>query len=181
MWRKAIPWLVLLGLLVGSHWWVYQHGKGVVAAAWKLADTTRERNDNATINDLQQQLRRQETKVAGQLLAAETNYQESLRHVEAEKSRLLAAVAVGKRRLSVPVKSASCSAAGSAAQGAGGGADPAPRAELSAEAGEFLVGLAAEADAVAVELNRCVDRLEVQWLVPQSNPMSTPKIMQETP
>ncbi|WP_081455922.1 lysis system i-spanin subunit Rz [Pseudogulbenkiania ferrooxidans] len=181
MWRKAIPWLLLLGLLVGSHWWAYRHGKDVVASAWKLADATRERNDNATINDLQQQLRRQEARAASQLLAAETNYQESLRHVEAEKSRLLADAAAGRRRLSVPVKAASCPAAGSTAQGAGGAADPAPRAELSDAAAGFLVGLAAEADAVAVELNRCVDRLEVLWHLPQKDPKSTPKIMQETP
>lgn len=161
MWRKAIPWLVLLGVLVGSHWWIYRHGKDVATAAWKLADATRERNDNATINDLQQRLRRQEAKAAGQLLAAETNYQESLRHVEAEKNRVLADAAAGLRRLSVPVKVAGVPAAGAAAQGAGGAADPAPRAELSDEAAGFLVGLAAEADAVAVELNRCADRVDV--------------------
>ncbi|MCP1289806.1 lysis protein [Chromobacterium sp. S0633] len=159
MWRKAIPWLVLLGLLVGSHWWAYHQGKDVVTAAWRLADATRERNDSATFNDLQQRLRRQEAKAASQLLAAETNYQESLRHVEAEKNRLLADAVAGRRRLSVPVKAASCSPAGSATYGAGGSADPAPRAELSVEAAGFLVGLAAEADAVAVELNRCVDRV----------------------
>ncbi|MEQ6289621.1 lysis system i-spanin subunit Rz [Vogesella sp. GCM10023246] len=181
MWRKVIPWLALLGVLAGTHWLTYGHGKAVVTLARDLADAERERNNNATINDLQQQLRRNESAGAAKLLAAETRYREGLLNVQAEKNRILADHAAGRLRLSVPVKPASCPAAGVAANLAEGGADPAPRAELSDAATEFLVGLASEADAVAVELNRCVDRLEVQWPLPQSNPMSTLKIMQETP
>ncbi|WP_174875207.1 lysis system i-spanin subunit Rz [Vogesella oryzae] len=161
MWRKAIPWLVLLAALAGSHWWAYSHGKQVVTLARDLADATRERDNNATINDLQQQRRRDDAVAATKLLAAEESYRKGLLDVQAEKNRILADAAAGRLRLSIPVKPASCPAAGTAANVAEGGADPAPRAELSDAATEFLVGLASEADAVAVELNRCADRVDV--------------------
>lgn len=162
MWRKALPWLALLAALTGSHWLAYRHGKSVVSAAWKLADTTRERNHNAALNDLQQRLRHQEADAARQLLAAETRYQEQRRHAETEKARILADHAAGLRRLSVPIKPAACHVANPSANVGGSSTDPAPRAELSAEAVGFLVGLAAEADAVAIELNRCADRLAIR-------------------
>ncbi|MEQ6290552.1 lysis system i-spanin subunit Rz [Vogesella sp. GCM10023246] len=158
MWRKAIPWLALLAALVGSRWWAYSHGKDVVTLARDLGDAKRERDNNATINDLQQQLRRKESAAASALLAAETRYREGLLNVQAEKNRILADAAAGRLRLSVPIKPASCPAAGAAANVAEGGADPAPRAELSDAATAFLVSLASEADAIAVELNRCVSR-----------------------
>lgn len=160
MWKKAIPWLVLLAVLASTHWWVYSHGKEVVTLARDLDDAKRERDNNATINDLQQLLRRNESAAAAKLLAAETRYREGLLNVQAEKNRILADHAAGRLRLSVPVKPASCPAAGAAANLAEGGADQAPRAELSDAATEFLVGLASEADAVAVELGRCADRVD---------------------
>ena len=181
MWKKAIPWLVLLAVLAGTHWWVYSHGKAVVTLARDLADAKRERDNNAAINDLQQQLRRKESAAASALLAAETRYREGLLNVQAEKNRILADHAAGRLRLSVPIKPASCPAAGAAADVAAGGADQAPRAELSDAAAEFLVGLTSEADAVAVALNRCVDRLEAAWLIPQSNSKSTPNFAQVNP
>lgn len=177
MWKKAIPWLVLLGVLAGTHWWVYSHGKAGVTLARDLADAERERNNNATINDLQQQLRRNESAAAAKLLAAETLYREGLLNVQAEKNRILADHAAGRLRLSVPVKPASCPAAGVAANLAEGGAYPAPRAELSDAATEFLVGLASDADAVAVALNRCVDHLETVWPISHRGPESTPNFV----
>lgn len=181
MWKKAIPWLVLLAVLAGTHWWVYSHGKAVVTLARDLAGAKRERDNNATINDLQQQLRRNESAAATKLLAAEARYRKGLLDVQAEKNRILAGHAAGRLRLSVPIKPTSCPAAGAAANLAEGGANPAPRAELSAAAAEFLVGLASEADAVAVELNRCVSRLEVVWSLTQNNSESTPNFAQLNP
>lgn len=156
--RYLMPAVLLLGL---SHGLAYWSGQSAERRDWQLAETTRERDDNAAINDLQQQLRRTESAGASQLLAAETRYHEGLLDVQAQKNRILAAHAAGTARLSVPVKAASCTAGGAAANVAVGTADPASRAELSDAAAGFLVGLAAEADSVAVELNRCADRVDV--------------------
>ncbi|MCQ4143234.1 lysis system i-spanin subunit Rz [Vogesella sp. AC12] len=158
---KLVPIIVVVVLLGLSHGLAYWSGQSAERQDQQLAAVTRERDDNAAINDLQQQLRRAESAGASQLLAAETRYQKGLLDVQTQKARILAGHAAGTARLSVPVKAASCTAASPAANLAGDGADPAPRAELSNEAAEFLVGLAAEADAVAVELNRCADRVDM--------------------
>ena len=159
--RHLMPAILLLALLGLSHGLAYWSGQSAEQQRWQLAETTRERDDNAAINDLQQQLRRTESAGAGQLLAAETRYQKGLADVQAEKTRILTAHAAGTARLSVPVKAASCKATSPAANLAGSGADPAPRAELSDTAVGFFVGLSAESDTVAVELNRCADRVDV--------------------
>ena len=159
--RHLMPAILLLTLLGLSHGLAYWSGQSAERRDWQLAETTRERDDNAAINDLQQQLRRTESAGASQLLAAETRYQKGLADVQTQKNRILAAHAASTARLSVPVKAASCTAASPTANVAGGSADPAPRAELSDAAVGFLVGLTAESDAVAVELNRCADRVEV--------------------
>lgn len=159
--RHLMPAILLLALLGLSHGLAYWSGQSAERRDWQLVETTRERDDNAAINDLQQQLRRAESAGASQLLAAETRYQKGLADVQAQKDRILAAHAAGTARLSIPVKAASCTAASLAANVAGGRTDPAPRAELSDAAASFLVGLAAESDAVAVELNRCADRVDV--------------------
>lgn len=159
--RQLMPTILLLALLGLSHGLAYWSGQSAERRDWQLVETTRERDDNAAINDLQQQLRRAESAGANQLLAAETRYQKGLADVQAQKDRILADHAAGTARLSVPVKAASCTVASPAANLAGVGADPAPRAELSDAAAGFLVGLAAESDAVAVELNRCADRVDV--------------------
>lgn len=159
--RNLVPVILLLALLGLSHGLAYWSGQSAEQQRWQLADAERERDDNAAINDLQQQLRRTESTAAGQLLAAETRYQKGLADVQAEKARILAAHAAGTARLSVPVKVASCTAGSAAANLAASGADPAPRAELSDAAVGFFVGLASEADGVAVELNRCVEQLDV--------------------
>lgn len=159
--RQLIPAIILLALLGLSHGLAYWFGQSAERQDQQLAAVTRERDDNAAINDLQQQLRRAETAAASRLLTAETRYQKGLADVQAQKDRILAAHTAGTARLSVPVKAASCTATSPAANLAGDGADPAPRAELSDTAVGFLVGLAAEADAVAVELNRCAARVEV--------------------
>lgn len=159
--RNLMPVIILLALLGLSHGLAYWSGQSAERQDQQLAVVTRERDDNAAINDLQQQLRRKENAGASQLLAAETRYQKGIADVQAQKNRILAAHAAGTARLSVPVNAASCTAAIPAANVAGGGADPAPRAELSDAAAGFLVGLAAESDAVAVELNRSADRVDV--------------------
>ncbi|MEQ6292207.1 lysis system i-spanin subunit Rz [Vogesella sp. GCM10023246] len=155
---KLVPAIVVMLLLGLSHGLTYRSGQRAERQVWQLKTTTSERDNTATINDLQQQLRRKESAASSALLAAETRYREGLLNVQAEKNRILSDAAAGRLRLSVPVKPANCPAASAAANVAEDGADPAPRAELSDSATEFLVGLASEADAVAVELNRCADR-----------------------
>lgn len=159
--RQLMPAILLLALLGLSHGLAYWSGQSAERRDWQLAATTRERDDNAAINDLQQQLRRKESAAASALLAAETRYREGLLNVQAEKNRIFADHVAGRQRLSVPIKPASCTTTSAAANVAGGGADQTQRAELSNEAAEFLVGLAADADSVAVELNRCADQVDV--------------------
>lgn len=158
---KLVPVIVVMLLLGLSHGLAYWSGQSAERQAWQLKTTVRERDDNAAINDLQQQLRRKESAMASALLAAETRYREGLLNVQAEKNRVFADHAAGRQRLSVPIKPASCTTTIAAANVAGGGADQTQRAELSNEAAEFLVGLAADADSVAVELNRCADQVDV--------------------
>lgn len=158
---KLAPIIVVVALLGLSHALAYWSGQSAERQDQQLAAVTRERDDNVAINDLQQQLHRAELAGASQQLAAETRYREGLLNVQAEKNRILTDHVAGRQRLSVPVKAASGTTASAAANPAGGGSDQAQRAELSNEAAEFLVGLAAEADAVAVELNRCATRVEV--------------------
>jgi len=158
---KLAPIIVVVVLLGLSHGLAYWSGQSAERQDQQLAAVTRERDDNAAINDLQQQLRRAESAAAGQLLAAETRYREGLLNVQAEKNRILADHVAGRQRMSVPIKAASGTTASAAANPAGGGSDQAQRAELSNEAAEFLVGLASEADAVVVELKRCVDRVDI--------------------
>lgn len=161
MWNRIAAVAVVLVPLGLSHGLAYWSGQSAERQRWQLEAAARKRDDNAAINDLQQRLRRQESAAASQLLAAENRYQKGLSDVEAEKNRIIAGYRAGAVRLSIPVKAAAFRPEGAAPGGSEGGADPAPRAELSDAAAGFLVGLAAEADAVAVELNRCADRVDV--------------------
>lgn len=161
MWNRIAAVAVVLVPLGLSHGLVYWSGQSAGRQRWQLETAGRERDDNAAINDLQQRLRRQESAAASQLLAAENRYQKGVSDVEAEKNRIIAGYRAGAVRLSIPVKAATCQPAGAAASPAAGGADPAPRAELSDAAAAFLTGFAADADAVVVELNRCADRVDV--------------------
>jgi len=161
IWSRLAPVFVVLVPLALSHGLAYWSGQSAERDDWRLRTAEQGRRDEQVIADLQRQLRHAETRATSDLLAAETRYRKDLQNVESEKNRLLAGLRAGAVRLSVPVKPQVCQPAGAAPGGAEGGTDPAPRAELSDAAAGFLVELGAEADAVAVELNRCADRVDV--------------------
>lgn len=112
---------------------------------------------NARIIELERAARAQEQRNADQLAAASKTYQESIEHEKATHDRTVADLRSGARRLRIELArrpAAAGDTAGTAGPGAGR-CDGEARAELSAAAAEFLVGLAGEADAVVHQLTAC--------------------------
>lgn len=100
-----------------------------------------------------------ERAAAQRISELEASYQEEKDHAIEARDRVIADLRAGNRRLYVNVTTPAGAAAGRAGSG---GADQETRAQLSTADGEFLIRFAAEADAVVLELNRCVDRSTVE-------------------
>lgn len=157
---RAAMLAVLLPLLLWAIWLAGEASGRAAAELQAEADLAKERERAALVLlEAQGRVRQVEQQARREAAARDQLHQEQMKNVEDDKARVLRAHADGAVRLSVPVKRAECRASQPAASGAAGAGDPAPRAELSGAAAEFLVGLASDADKVALELNRCADRV----------------------
>ncbi len=160
-WVKLLVFVALIAAVVAA-FYAYgqqQFGLGGQAerAAWLSRENTELTAANSRIKALQEEYRKQEQDHAAALAAVSTQYQQELTHAKAEKDRVIAGLRTGAVRLRIPVTCPLSTHGGDAsALGTGtAGRDGETRAELSAEASEFLVVLASEADAVVHQLGAC--------------------------
>ncbi|WP_048811773.1 lysis protein [Methylobacillus flagellatus] len=162
--------LLLAGLhLYGQH--QFSLGEAAEKARWVARDNAALRAANAEIAELNTQARVQERQHAEAVATISRQFQEQLHHVKSQKDSVIADLRAGAVRLRIPVTPASTSAACSGipaeAFASAAGRDGGARAELSAEAAEFLVGLASEADEVVEQLTSCQALLRADRQVQQ--------------
>ena len=149
LYRYAVGALAVIALLAGVWWHGHSRGAAGVQAEW---DADRARL-NTQLLAQERSARAAEQQHAQALAAIDAKYQENERNAQLETDRLRTQLRAGTVRLSVPVVAGSCSLS---ATGTGaGGSDGAARAELSAQAADDLVALAADADAVVRQLSAC--------------------------
>lgn len=136
-----------------------QFSRGEVAerARWQVRENEELAAANSTIIMLNRQARDRERKHAEDIALISAQYQEDLRRVELKKDRVIADLRSGAQRLRIPIATnqTACSGISTEAFASASRRDDAPRAELSEEAAEFLVGLASEADEVVHQLTAC--------------------------
>lgn len=153
-WVKAV---VVGGLAVLAGWAGYQAGydscfrnlsQEATSLRLELAGMEQRRlRDTADLSEKNRQVeRRYSTLVAD----TDKRLMEVLRRENDKRDSAVAGIRFGTTSLFIPTAKAGCSA-GSTTDPTGG-ADGTDRAQLSGEAAEFLVGLAAEADICAVRL-----------------------------
>lgn len=153
-WVKA----VVVGALVAAVGWAtYQAGYDrcfktsslqVTALTKKVSDIEAQRLRD--VADLSERNRLLERAWAADVAQIDKTMTEKLHREIAKRNSAVAGIRLGTTSLFIPTAT-TCSRSGDAA-GAPSGVDGTHRAELSDEAAEFLIGLAAEADACAVRL-----------------------------
>lgn len=158
-WVEALLFVVLVTAACAAIYFVGRADGGAdTNAAWQSRENTTLQKANARIVELEEDARRREATHAQDMAAAAAQYQKEKAHVEADRDRTIADLRSGALRLRIPIAAACAGTVGgtAAAPGAGAGrSDDPTTAELSAAAAEFLVGLAAEADAVVNQLTAC--------------------------
>lgn len=135
----------------------YEDGRIAERGKWQKLENTELAAANARIIKLESDARQLEREHAAAMTQASATYQESMQHEKATRDRVIADLRSGALRLRVDLASRQ-GAAGDPAGATGAAAgrcDGEARAELSVSASEFLVGLAAEADAVVHQLAAC--------------------------
>lgn len=149
--------LLTLLYFYGNH--QFSQGEEAEKSRWLARENIQLRAANEEISQLNTQAREQERQHAEAMAHISTQFQEQLHHVKSAKDSVIADLRAGAVRLRIPVTSASASAAcggiPAEAFASAAGRDGETRAELSAEAAEFLVGLASEADEVTQQLSAC--------------------------
>lgn len=137
-------------------------GEQAERSAWQTRENDQLLAANAKIKHLEEKYRQQEQDAADAIAIISFNYQKDLKHVQAEKDRVIAGLRDGTFRLRLPAASGLHPNGGATAAVAAcaPGCDAAARAELPVEAAEFLVGLASEADEVAKQLGRCQEVIQ---------------------
>lgn len=135
----------------------FDQGKVAERSAWQSRASDELSIANAKILELEEKYRQQEQDAADAIAIISSQYQRELQHVQAEKARILAGLRDGSIRLRIPDAAAESTAGSAPAQTGTSacGCDGSARAELPLAAGEFLVGLASEADEVARQLGKC--------------------------
>lgn len=161
----ALAWLIAAALLVGLAWSGivaygnvrYTAGENAERSRWVQRENTELTTANARVIELERAARANERLQAERLAAASQTYQESLQHEKATHDRTVAGLRTGALRLRIELaRRQTADGSGTAGFGPGAGrCDGEARAELSTAAAEFLVGLAAEADAVVHQLTAC--------------------------
>ena len=164
----VVALLIFAAVLAGI--WAYGNhqfalGEKAERSAWLAREVTELATANAKIKQLEEKYRQQEHDAADAIAVISTQYQEDLKHVKADKDRVIAGLRGGAFRLRIPVAAAvpAYGGASAAVAAAPGGCDGETRAELSVEASEFLVGFASEADEVAKQLGRCQEVIKTYY------------------
>lgn len=158
------PWLLLAVVIVfgasnaGSYWYGTNVGAEGERVEWQKRENQELAAANKRIVDLTETVRAKESMHAVELANISAQYQKELQDEKSKADRVIADVRAGARKLRIPVAS-TYQACGS---GEAGKAPAAPfrrdgeaRAELSASASSFLIGLANEADQVVRQLTAC--------------------------
>jgi prophage endopeptidase len=152
----------LLAAAVGAYLWVdhrgYARGAAATEATWQAREAEELSKANAEIEKLNREARARETAYAMDLEAVASDYEKDLRNAKRSRDAAMAALRAGTLELrdpgAAPCQGAGAGRPGEAPAGAGrrdGGAD----GRLSGEAAAFLLDLAAEADAVVLQLHAC--------------------------
>jgi prophage endopeptidase len=151
----AAAWLVSLGA-VGT--WQHRAGATAERVEWQTREASELRAANALIADLQDAARRTEQAHAQKLAEIADRHQKEIRNAETRRKADVAAVRDGTLVLRDPGRAASegaCAGQPAAPGAAASQRDGGQAGRLSGEAAEFLLGLAADADAVADQLAAC--------------------------
>ena len=158
-WVKA----VVIGALVAAVGWAgYQAGYdrcfrklSQEAASLRLELAGIEQRRLKDTADLSEKNRQVERRYSALVADTDKRLMEVLRRENDKRDNAVANIRLGTTSLFIPVAKTGCSTSG--VTDPTRGADGADRAQLSGEAAEFLVGLAAEADACAVKLTAAQD------------------------
>ena len=157
-----VSFALTAGVLVLLHFYgqhQFSLGEATEQARWVARENAALRAANEEISQLNTQAREQERQHAEAMAHISTQFQEQLQHVKSQKDSVIADLRTGAVRLRIPVTapstSAACGGIPAEAFASAAGRDGETRAELSAEAAEFLVGLASEADEVVQQLSAC--------------------------
>ena len=160
--------IAVLAAIAGAGYKGYSLGKDHVRAEYATRDLAASEANASKFRELETQYREKERAATDASAAISQDYQKRI--ANAEKTKTLALNAVRAVGLRDPGTSSSpaCGSASAATAGTSSGRDgtatadvPKPPAGLlSVEASQFLVSLAGEADAVAIQLGACQDVLE---------------------
>ncbi|MDR2188922.1 MAG: lysis protein [Azonexus sp.] len=176
---RAIALALMAALALGVYTAVssiYEAGRGFERGLWQAREAEELIAANAEIARLVTAARAAEQAHSAAMAAAALSYQEKITHETHRRDRVIADLRNGALRLRDPGpattgQNAACDPAAQTSTAAAGGDDP-PAPGLSRPTAEFLVGEAARADAVAVQLAACqtvvvADRQQQQ---PQGDP-----------
>jgi hypothetical protein len=152
------PWAILaaVAIAIGCYFYGRADGKAVGEGEWKSRESAELVAANAKIVALEEDRRRREQKHADEVARISTNYQRQLSDAKRKRDSDVVAVRAGDIRLFDPgTRKGACIDWGREVGAAAGGRDGGACRELSREATEFLLGLAGEADEVALQLSAC--------------------------
>lgn len=156
-WVKA---LIIGGLLSALAIFSYKLGAKNERADWQSSQNLALIAAAEETSKLEAANRKLERDMASQAAQLSTLYKGQLNEKLTEKDHIIANLRAGHQRLSIQTRgSAACTSADSRQPANRRVAATTPRAELSDTAGEFLVGLASEADEVVLESNHIKDLL----------------------
>ncbi len=157
------PWvalglvLVWISSLSGVGYWQNTEGHVAERVACLKRDNDTLRKANIKIVELEQAARDDEQRHAIEVNQIAGVYEKEMRNVKADKDAVLAKLRAGTVVLRDPYATGQRSAGGEAGQVAAGASqcDGGAPGGLSVQTGEFLVGLASEADDIVKQLAAC--------------------------
>jgi vacuolar-type H+-ATPase subunit I/STV1 len=154
----TIKWIAAAVTLLVVFGFGWSHGSEHVQAKWDSEKAALNAEAARQIQEAQEQVRKVEQDSVRRVAAADAKYQAVLREKKSEESAAIDRARTGGLRINAKCPSSPNAVSDSAASTSNGNGET--RAELSQEAGEFLVRLAAEADRVTEQLNACQAILE---------------------
>lgn len=161
--------VILWGVsLAAVGWWQRSDGRTVERTAWEQRENKQLQAANDRIITLNAKYRNLERQSAVDMARVSADYQKELQNVQAQRDRARADLRAGKLRLRDPGArlAATCGDPAPNPSTAPERRDGAAQAELSGEASRFLLDLAAEADAVVVQLTACQAALTARLTAP---------------
>lgn len=150
----------LLAAALGAYLWVdhrgYARGAAATEAAWQAREAEELARANAEIEKLNREARARELAYAMDLEAVASDYEKDLRNAKSSRDAAVAALRAGTLILRDPAARQGAGAGGPGEAPAGAGLRVGPAGGvLSPAASGFLLELAAEADAVVLQLHAC--------------------------